>query len=126
MEEQEVKITRPRNRADLNEEQLAELCKALGHPARVKIIRHLLEHGQCVCGSIVKVLPLAQSTVSQHLKVLRDKRIVAVAREGTFARYRLTQPKILAAMKLMREAFLECLGEERLLRVVADEGGSHE
>jgi len=52
--------------------QLAALCKALGHPARLAIVRHLRGVEGCVCGRIVEVLPLAQSTVSQHLKVLRD------------------------------------------------------
>jgi ArsR family transcriptional regulator, arsenate/arsenite/antimonite-responsive transcriptional repressor len=52
--------------------ELAQLAKALGHPARVAIIRLLLSDGDCVCGAIVDRLPLAQATVSQHLKVLKD------------------------------------------------------
>ena len=52
--------------------ELARLAKALGHPARVAIVRLLLSDGDCVCGAIVDRLPLAQATVSQHLKVLRD------------------------------------------------------
>ena len=52
--------------------ELARLAKALGHPARVAIVRLLLSDGDCVCGAIVDHLPLAQATVSQHLKVLRD------------------------------------------------------
>ena len=52
--------------------QFARLAAALGHPARVAIVRFLHEHGVCICGEIVGVLPLAQSTVSQHLKVLRE------------------------------------------------------
>lgn len=52
-------------------EQLAKLADALGHPARVAIVRLLKERKSCVCGEIVEVLPLAQSTVSQHLKVLK-------------------------------------------------------
>ena len=51
---------------------LARLAKALGHPARVAILRHLLRHGGCICGDLVELVPLAQSTVSQHLKVLRE------------------------------------------------------
>jgi ArsR family transcriptional regulator len=51
---------------------LAQLAHALGHPARVAIIRLLKERETCICGEIVEVLPLAQSTVSQHLKVLKD------------------------------------------------------
>ena len=51
---------------------LAELAQALGHPARVAIVRLLKERETCICGEIVEVLPLAQSTVSQHLKVLKE------------------------------------------------------
>ena len=52
--------------------ELAALARALSHPARVAIVRHLAETGSCVCGEIVSVLPLAQATVSQHLKVLKE------------------------------------------------------
>ena len=51
---------------------LARLAKALGHPVRVAVLRHLLRHGGCICGDLVDLVPLAQSTVSQHLKVLRE------------------------------------------------------
>jgi len=54
------------------DEQLAAMAKALGHPARVAILRQLAEEGECICGEIVSALPLAQATVSQHLKVLKD------------------------------------------------------
>lgn len=57
---------------DEADEELATLAKALGHPARVKIVRILLRKSACVCGDIVDELPLAQSTVSQHLKVLKE------------------------------------------------------
>ncbi len=50
---------------------LAELAKAMGHPARVKILRLLLSKDVCICGDIVLEVGLAQSTVSQHLKVLK-------------------------------------------------------
>jgi len=52
--------------------RLARLCKALGHPARLAIVRYLAGRSTCTCGDIVDQLPLAQSTVSQHLKVLKD------------------------------------------------------
>jgi ArsR family transcriptional regulator len=54
------------------DEELAVLAKALGHPARVAILRQLGEAGTCICGELVDALPLAQATVSQHLKVLKD------------------------------------------------------
>lgn len=59
-----------------SQERLARLCKALGHPARVQIVRLLMAVDTCVCGDIVDRLPLAQSTVSQHLKVLKDAGLV--------------------------------------------------
>lgn len=59
-----------------DEERLARLCKALGHPARVQIVRLLMTVDTCVCGDVVDKLPLAQSTVSQHLKVLKDAGLV--------------------------------------------------
>jgi len=55
---------------------MALLAKALGHPARIAILRLLMERGDCICGQIVDVLPLAQATVSQHLKVLKDAGLV--------------------------------------------------
>lgn len=62
------KITWPAS----SDEQLAQLADALGHPARVAIVRLLKERQSCICGQIVEELPLAQSTVSQHLKVLKQ------------------------------------------------------
>ncbi len=56
--------------------RLAELNKALGHPIRVEIVAILRRHETCLCGDIVELLPLAQSTVSQHLKVLKAAGIV--------------------------------------------------
>jgi len=60
----------------LSVERLALVCKALGHPARVRIVQHLKEIDRCVCGEIVELFPLAQSTVSQHLKTLKDAGLV--------------------------------------------------
>jgi hypothetical protein len=57
---------------ELADDELAALAKALAHPARIKILRLLARRDACVCGDIVDELPLAQSTVSQHLKVLKD------------------------------------------------------
>jgi ArsR family transcriptional regulator len=56
--------------------ELALLAKALGHPVRVKILRILMQRCDCICGELVDELPLAQSTVSQHLKVLKDAGLI--------------------------------------------------
>jgi len=63
-------------------EQFSKICKALGHPARVRIVEYLQEADQCICGEIVDMLPLAQSTVSQHLKILKESGLVKGVIEG--------------------------------------------
>jgi len=67
------------DQADLD---LVTLTKALGHPARMQIFRLLLEKDSCVCGEIVLAVSLAQSTVSQHLKVLKDADLIIGEIEG--------------------------------------------
>lgn len=58
------------------EQQLAGLCRALGHPARVTILRVLLEKDVCVAGELADLVPLAASTVSQHLKILKESGLI--------------------------------------------------
>lgn len=60
----------------------ARRLKALGHPARLAIVRGLMQANRCSCGDIVRNLPLAQSTVSQHLKVLREAGLIRGEIEG--------------------------------------------
>lgn len=62
--------------------ELAAFCKALAHPARVHILKFLLEKSGCVCGDIVDSLPLAQSTVSEHLRILKEARLVVGEIDG--------------------------------------------
>lgn len=62
--------------------ELAILAKAIGHPARVAIIEYLLKVNTCICGDIVNELPLAQPTVSQHLKELKNAGIIKGNIEG--------------------------------------------
>ncbi len=61
---------------------LALIFKALGHPARVAIIEYLLKVDACICGDIVDALPLAQPTVSRHLKELKNAKLIKGAVEG--------------------------------------------
>ena len=63
--------------------ELASMFKALSHPARVAIIEYLLSVDTCICGDIVNELPLAQPTVSQHLKELKNANIIKGNIEGT-------------------------------------------
>lgn len=61
---------------DSDVDEIAAVAKALGHPIRVRIVRILLAQDACMCGQIVDQLPVAQATVSQHLKILRDAGLV--------------------------------------------------
>lgn len=67
--------------------QLAELAKALGHPARIAILKELAKRQTCICGEIVEVLPLAQSTVSQHLKELLQAGLIMGSVDGVKSCY---------------------------------------
>lgn len=64
------------------EQELAEFAKALSHPARIAILKVLAQHNECICGEIVEVLPLAQSTVSQHLKELKNAGLINGSVDG--------------------------------------------
>ena len=66
----------------MEKEKLAGLFKALAHPVRLKIIEHLKQVNCCICGEIVEILPLSQSTVSQHLKHLKVAGLVKGEIEG--------------------------------------------
>jgi predicted transcriptional regulator len=88
-----------------DEERLTRLMKALGHPARVQIVKYLAQNPACITGDIVNVLPLAQATVSQHLKVLRDAGIICGTVDGPAVCYCL-DTETLAWMKQMLEALL--------------------
>jgi DNA-binding transcriptional ArsR family regulator len=90
--------------------------RALAHPARVTILTLLAERRTCVCGEIVDDLPLAQSTVSQHLRVLREEGLVTGEVDGTRSCYCIDTDRVRAMMKdlnrlgasLEREAACGC------------------
>ena len=76
-------------------EQLARLCKALAHPVRVQILHYLSTLNEaCVCGDIVNTLPLAQSTVSQHLKVLKEAGLILGEIDGPRTCYYLNREMV--------------------------------
>ena len=94
---------RPSRRHAATDAELARLAQALAHPARVRIVRMLAERGECVCGQIVLGLPLAQATVSQHLKVLREAGLIRGEVDGPRVCYCL-DPKVLKrAKQLIRD-----------------------
>ena len=76
--------------------EMAEMAKALSHPARMAILRVLAEQSECVCGEIVDDLPLAQSTVSRHLKVLKEAGLIRGTVEGPSVCYCLDSVAIMA------------------------------
>ena len=71
------------------EERAAAVFRALGNPARVRIIRELAQRKACATSDFVELLPLAQSTVSQHLKVLKGAGLVTIQADGVRNLYRL-------------------------------------
>jgi ArsR family transcriptional regulator len=73
---------------------IAILAKALGHPARVAIIEYLLSVDACICGDIVNELPLAQATVSQHLKELKNAQLIKGNIEGNAVCYCIDEKTI--------------------------------
>jgi DNA-binding transcriptional ArsR family regulator len=82
----------------LQDNRIAEFAKAIAHPARIAILRLLLNKNSCICGDIVDHLPLAQSTVSQHLKELKSAGIIQGNVEGTSVCYCIDE-KVLGKLK---------------------------
>ncbi len=87
----------------LLENRIAKYAKALGHPARVAILRLLLKRQACVCGDIVDELPLSQSTVSQHLKELKNAGLIKGEIEGVRTCYCIDEAEWEKAQKCLVE-----------------------
>lgn len=83
-------------------DRLSVLCKALAHPVRLRILAQLKQLNRCVCGRIVDRLPLAQSTVSQHLKILKAAGLVRGEVEGPRTCY-CVDHQVLAEFKFLVE-----------------------
>ena len=88
------------------ENRLANYAKALAHPARVAILKFLIRQNACVCGDIVREIGLAQSTVSQHLKELKDLGLIKGTVEGTSVCYCIDQ-QVWAQFTQEMKQFLE-------------------
>ncbi len=80
----------------------AGVLKALAHPARLAIVQAIGAAGGCCCGDIVRRLPLAQSTVSQHLKILKDSGLIQGTIDGPRANYAIDRARALAAAAMLR------------------------
>jgi len=83
-----------------SDQELAKLCKALGHEARIMILRVLIERDSCVCGEIVDELPISQSTVSQHLKVLKECGLIQGEVQGPAICY-CVNPKAIKRLRVL-------------------------
>lgn len=81
--------------------KLAEFAKAISHPARIEILRILAEKNTCICGEIVLEIPLAQSTVSQHLKELKSAGLITGEIDGPKTCYCLNVNGITEMSELM-------------------------
>jgi DNA-binding transcriptional ArsR family regulator len=84
---------------------LASLAKAIGHPARVAILEHLLSTNSCICGDLVDQLPLSQATVSQHLKALKESGLIKGNIEGTSVCYCINSDTWQMAQTLLNKMF---------------------
>ncbi|NBW30344.1 MAG: ArsR family transcriptional regulator [Flavobacteriales bacterium] len=86
---------------------IAILAKALGHPARIAIIEYLMRVETCICGDIVNELPLAQATVSQHLKELKNAGLIKGSIEGNTICYCIDEKSIEKLIRYFSQITLE-------------------
>lgn len=90
---------------DRDTEQLAKFAKALSHPTRIQILKHLEKQSCCFTGDLVDVLPIAQSTVSQHLKELKNAGLIQGEIEPPRIKYCVNMEVWEEARKLFNELF---------------------
>lgn len=83
--------------------EIAEIMKAMAHPARVAIIDYLLKTDSCICGDIVNELPLAQPTVSQHLKELKNAGLIQGSVEGNAICYCINEKTFLKFQEFLAD-----------------------
>lgn len=102
-EREEVRLPANPPGSPAADEELASYAKALGHPVRVQILRILSRQKECICGEMVALLPLAQSTVSQHLKVLKGAGLVQGEIDGPRVRYCLSRAALRRLKALVRQ-----------------------
>jgi ArsR family transcriptional regulator len=85
------------------ERELARLARALGHPARVRIMRILIERNACIAGELSGILPLSPATVSEHLKILKNAGLIKGAIDGPRRSYCVNKMALKNFKKLVRE-----------------------
>ncbi len=92
----------------------AHICQALADPKRILILYSLHEGAKTVT-ELTEQLDVPQPTVSRHLKVLRERRLVAAEREGTSVRYSLADPRVIEALDTMRAVLMDGLSQQAAL-----------
>ncbi len=90
-------------RDEVNVDELALMCKALGHPARVRLLKHLIDYGTCFFGDLSEVVPLAASTVSQHVAVLKEAGLVVGSADEQRTCYCVNPDRIAFLKQLVQE-----------------------
>jgi DNA-binding transcriptional ArsR family regulator len=96
----------------VEEQELAALAKALAHPARIAILKELARRQSCVCGEIVEVLPLAQSTVSQHLKELLQAGLIQGTVEGVKSCYCINTDTFMRFEQIFKQFFIHTMKDK--------------
>jgi len=91
---------------------LATLAKALGHPARIAILQFLIKSKSCICGDIVEELPLSQSTVSQHLKELKNAGLIKGNIDGPSICYCIDEKNWTKAKTIINNLFESYNGQD--------------
>lgn len=90
----------------VKDNRLAKYAKALAHPARVAILKLLIQKQACICGDIVDELPLSQSTISQHLKELKESGLIKGDIEGVKVCYCVDEKEWEIARNLLNGLFM--------------------
>jgi len=100
---------------DLAGRRVADFAKALAHPARLAILKRLAEENSCVCGQIADAIPLAQSTVSQHLKALKEAGLIQGEINGPKSCYCINDDAFKQLAQLMSD-FLQSIEPKTTLK----------
>ena len=94
----------------LKDNRIANCAKALAHPARIAVLKLLIQKQACICGVIVDELPLSQSTVSQHLKELKQSGLIKGDIEGARVCYCIDEKEWKIAKETINQLFDSCKG----------------
>lgn len=94
----------------LKDNRIANYAKALAHPARIAVLKLLIQKQACICGDIVDELPLSQSTVSQHLKELKQSGLIKGDIEGARVCYCIDEKEWKIAKETINQLFDSCKG----------------